>query len=61
MKKGTPNVYPPTLFRRLTQLWAGQAGHSTQRLLESVLPVAGLYGMDMAHIDPEWFREQRTR
>jgi|AGFT01.1.fsa_nt_gi hypothetical protein len=61
MKNRTRQSDQPTLFRRLTQLWSGQAGHSAQRLLESVLPVASLYGMDTAHIDPEWFREQRTR
>ena len=61
MKNQTRQSDQPTLFRRLTQFWSGQSGHSAQRLLESVLPVASLYGMDTAHIDPEWFREQRTR
>ena len=61
MKNRTQHAYRPGLIRRLAQLWSGQSGHSAQRLLESVLPVASLYGMDTAHIDPEWFREQRTR
>lgn len=61
MKSGVAKSGGQMLFRRLTQFWSGQNGHSAQRLLESVLPVASLYGMDTAHIDPEWFREQRTR
>lgn len=61
MKTETGQFDQPTLFRRLARFWSGQSGHSAQRLLESVLPVASLYGMDTAHIDPEWFREQRTR
>lgn len=32
-----------------------------QRVVESVLPVASLYGVDIANIDPEWFRDQTTR
>ncbi|ROP50069.1 hypothetical protein EDF81_4295 [Enterobacter sp. BIGb0383] len=51
----------PTVFQRLTRLWTGKPEHSTRGLLESVLPVASLYGVDTANIDPEWFREQRTR
>lgn len=50
-----------TVFQRLTRLWTGKPEHSTRGLLESVLPVASLYGVDTANIDPEWFREQRTR
>lgn len=61
MKNRTRQAYRPTLIRRLANVWLGQSEPSAQRLLESVLPVASLYGMDTAHIDPEWFREQRTR
>ena len=61
MKNQTRQSDQPTLLQRLAQLWSGESGHSAQRLIESVLPVASLYGMDTAHIDPEWFREQRTR
>lgn len=61
MKNQTAQSGQPTLLRRLAQFWSGESGHSAQRLIESVLPVASLYGMDTAHIDPEWFREQRTR
>ncbi|MBY5257146.1 hypothetical protein FP364_19975 [Citrobacter amalonaticus] len=32
-----------------------------QRVVESILPVASLYGVDIANIDPEWFRDQTTR
>lgn len=32
-----------------------------QRAVESILPVASLYGVDIANIDPEWFRDQTTR
>ncbi|EPG4958847.1 TPA: hypothetical protein ACNVAS_000932 [Citrobacter amalonaticus] len=32
-----------------------------QCVVESILPVASLYGVDIANIDPEWFRDQTTR
>ncbi len=32
-----------------------------QRVVESILPVASLYGVDIANINPEWFRDQTTR
>ena len=32
-----------------------------QRVVESIRPVASLYGVDIANIDPEWFRDQTTR
>lgn len=32
-----------------------------QRVVESILPVASLYGVDIANIDPEWFRDKTTR
>lgn len=35
--------------------------NSAQRIIESVLPVASLYGVDIANIDPEWFHEQTQR
>lgn len=50
-----------TLFQRLHQLWAGTEEHNSQRVLESVLPVASLYGVDVANIAPEWFRDQTAR
>lgn len=37
------------------------AERNLQRVVESVLPVASLYGVDIANIDPEWFRDKTTR
>ena len=34
------------------------AENSAQRVLESILPVASLYGVDVANIDPEWFHDK---
>lgn len=38
-----------------------RAESNLQRVVESVLPVASLYGVDIANIDPEWFRDKTTR
>ncbi|MEB6377385.1 hypothetical protein MXM41_00295 [Leclercia adecarboxylata] len=35
--------------------------NSAQRIIESILPAASLYGVDIANIDPEWFHEQTPR
>jgi len=35
--------------------------NSAQRIIESILPVASLYGVDIANIDPEWFHDQTPR
>ena len=32
--------------------------NSAQRIIESILPVASLYGDDIANIDQEWFHDQ---
>jgi hypothetical protein len=37
------------------------AENSAQRVLESILPVASLYGVDVANIDPEWFHDKTPR
>ncbi|MDU5665680.1 MAG: hypothetical protein E6Z66_13085 [Enterobacter hormaechei] len=37
------------------------AENSAQRVLESILPVASLYGVDAANIDPEWFHDKTSR
>lgn len=37
------------------------AEFNLQRVVESILPVASLYGVDIANIYPEWFRDQTTR
>jgi hypothetical protein len=50
-----------TLLQRLNRLWQGEEGNSSQRIIESVLPVASLYGVDIANIEPEWFRDKTTR
>ncbi|CAH6635745.1 hypothetical protein [Pseudocitrobacter vendiensis] len=46
------------LLKRLQQIWLGTDEHSAERVIESVLPVASLYGVDVANIEPEWFRDQ---
>jgi len=38
-----------------------RAENSAQRIIESILPVASLYGVDIATIDPEWFHAQTQR
>ncbi|WP_449567457.1 hypothetical protein [Lelliottia nimipressuralis] len=35
--------------------------NSSQRVIESVLPIASLYGVDVANIDPEWFHDKTPR
>lgn len=35
--------------------------NSAQRIIESILPVASLYGVDIANIDPEWFHDKTQR
>ncbi|EML9986062.1 MULTISPECIES: hypothetical protein [Citrobacter] len=47
----------------ITPKWTRQPGAEVnlQRVVESILPVASLYGVDIANIDPEWFRDQTTR
>ena len=38
-----------------------RAENSAQRIIESILPVASLYGVDVANIDPEWFYDKTSR
>ena len=38
-----------------------RAENSAQRIIESILPVASLYGVDVANIDPEWFHDKTSR
>ena len=40
---------------------SANAENSAQRVLESILPVASLYGVDVANIDPEWFHDKTSR
>lgn len=49
------------VFRRLMQLWAGAPEHNAGRMIESVLPVASLYGMDMLYVDQETFHDRKPR
>lgn len=46
------------LLQRLQRIWLGSDEHSAERVIESVLPVASLYGVDVANIEPEWFRDK---
>jgi len=38
-----------------------RAENSAQRIIESILPVASLDGVDIATIDPEWFHDKTSR
>jgi len=50
------------LMSTLRRFFAAQSEeNSAQRIIESILPVASLYGVDIANIDPEWFHEQTQR
>jgi hypothetical protein len=48
-------------LRRFFAVRSHGAENSAQRVLESLLPVASLYGVDIANIDPEWFYDQMQR
>ncbi|WP_010430268.1 hypothetical protein [Enterobacter mori] len=48
-------------LRRLFPTPQVNAENSAQRVLESILPVASLYGVDVANIDPEWFYDKTSR
>lgn len=37
------------------------AEHNSRRMMESLLAVASLYGVDIANVDVEWFHDQTTR
>ncbi|MGY6031052.1 hypothetical protein [Phytobacter sp. AG2a] len=37
------------------------AEHNSRRVMESLLAVASLYGVDIANVDVEWFHDQTTR
>lgn len=48
-------------LRRFFATRQGNAENSAQRVLESILPVVSLYGVDVANIDPEWFYDKTSR
>ena len=48
-------------LRRFFATPSESAGNSAQRVIESVLPIASLYGVDVANIDPEWFHDKTSR
>ncbi|MBE4852868.1 hypothetical protein IM311_02145 [Enterobacter cloacae complex sp. P40RS] len=48
-------------LRRFFAARSASAENSAQRVLELVLPVASLYGVDVANIDPEWFNDKTSR
>ncbi|WP_192901434.1 hypothetical protein [Trabulsiella odontotermitis] len=48
-------------LRRFFATRSANAENSAQRVLESILPVASLYGVDVANIDPEWFSDKTPR
>lgn len=48
-------------LRRFFAARPANAENSAQRVLESILPAASLYGVDVANIDPEWFHDKTSR
>lgn len=39
----------------------GEAGQQdTQRVMEAILPVASLYGVDIGNVETRWFRHDKT-
>jgi hypothetical protein len=39
----------------------GEAGQQdTQRMMEAILPVASLYGVDIGNVETRWFRHDKT-
>ena len=54
-----------TLWQRMTR-WLASLSHAeagqqdTQRLMEAILPVASLYGIDMGNVETRWFRHDKT-
>lgn len=48
-------------LRRFFATRPANAENCAQRVLESILPVASLYGVDVANIDPEWFHDKTSR
>ena len=58
--KGLKQLWLNVIKRRpLTPQYGAES--NLQRVVESVLPVASLYGVDIANIYPEWFRDKTTR
>ena len=37
------------------------AEHNSRRVIESLLAVANLYGVDLADVDVEWFHDKTPR
>ncbi|AJF71872.1 MULTISPECIES: hypothetical protein [Raoultella] len=54
-----------TLWQRMTR-WLASLSHAeagqqdTQRMMEAILPVASLYGIDMGNVETRWFRHDKT-
>ncbi|MDH8257310.1 hypothetical protein [Klebsiella quasipneumoniae] len=53
------------LWQRLTGWLAflsnGEAGQQdTQRVMEAILPVASLYGVDIGNVETRWCRHDKT-
>lgn len=48
-------------LRRFFAARSESAENSAQRVIESILPAASLYGVDIANIDPEWFHDKMSR
>ena len=53
------------LWQRITgwlaSLSDGEAGQQdTQRIMEAILPVASLYGIELGNVETRWFRHVKT-
>lgn len=54
-----------TLWQRMRR-WLASLSHAeagqqdTQRMMEAILPVASLYGIDMGNVETRWFRHDKT-
>ena len=47
-------------LRRFFAPRPANAENSAQRVLESILPVASLYGVDLGNVETRWFRHDKT-
>ncbi|MFN4626773.1 hypothetical protein [Klebsiella pasteurii] len=55
------------LWQRITGWLASLSGsggetgqQDTQRIMEAILPVASLYGIELGNVETRWFRHDKT-
>lgn len=49
------------MLKSLVSTITGEPQPDAGRVLESIIPVAGLYGVDFGNFDPQWFRDAASR